>query len=250
MVAWRHAGNGIFGASILPGVRRLSRVLAAASCLSSFGCAGMKEPAREIPAVPVAERAAPAPSAPAAASSSPPEQEPEAPPAAQPYEVDYGPKLDCAKFPKGNPPDLHWLCEVAMGERPVASILDARGFAAVGYYERPGEGDEAGLARFKERLCGRKAEERLDGITRTLRYKLWSSLIDQEQVVCKGLSCTLSGQGEYATWDTLGFRRKGNELVLESWSSVETTLIPEAEVGARLAWVGKALYEVKHKPCR
>jgi hypothetical protein len=75
------------------------------------------------------------------------------------------------------------------------------------------------------------------------------SLNDPEQVVCKGLDCTLSGEGEYATWDTLTFRPGPHGLVLDSWISVETTLHSDADVAERWAWVEKGLAEVRAKRC-
>jgi hypothetical protein len=221
-------------------VRRIVSILAALGCFPVVGCSAAKQPSSQTPVAAVVN-ARPATSS---ATSAPVEQE-----APNTGEVDKGPELDCSKFRKGKPPDRRWLCDLVMKDRPWASAIDARGFAAVEYYVQPGEGEGTGLIQSKERACAAKAEKRFAEIARTLRYKLAMSLNDPEHVECKGLDCILAGRSEYETSDTLSFRQGTHGLVLESWTSVEVVLVDSAEVDARYAWVAKGLAEVTGQRC-
>src|SRR5262245_41032676 len=84
-------------------------LVALAACANGPG-PGAAEPAAPEPRDGVetsnetAEQPAPLP----APGSAEPTDEP------APVAADDGPVIDCSKYPAGKPPDVHWLCELAM----------------------------------------------------------------------------------------------------------------------------------------
>jgi hypothetical protein len=139
-------------------MRFLFPILAVGSCFWLFGCSAARGPSSRTPVAAVTATSAP-----------PTEPEPEASTeqeAPSEREVDKGPELDCTKFRKGKAPNRRWLCDLVMKDRPSASVLDARGFAAVEYYDQT-ETEDTDVPS-KERLCSAKAEERFAKIARYL----------------------------------------------------------------------------------
>ena len=217
-------------------------LLASAACRASPALAPAEPPAREVRVPPQADATVPAPPAPPSAQPAP---DPAPDPAADDV---WHPQLDCSTFRGGPEPSRRSLCEVAMGLRPAASLVDARGYAYVAYHDDP-SGDGPGPKMVRERACGAEAVAGLAGLLKEIRGKLAIGGDDDPWISCKGLVCQVRAEGEWSTPQTLYFRAGPKGPVLEAWTRIEISLISPEEVAKRTAWIGAGRRALAAKAC-
>jgi hypothetical protein len=63
------------------------------------------------------------------------------------------------------------------------------------------------------------------------------------------MSCDVIGIGEYSTTITLAFRGSPGAPVLDSWSGIEVTLVPDSEVARRRTIIANGLRSLANAKC-
>jgi hypothetical protein len=207
-------------------------------------------PVESVAPVPIATVTAAAHEEPAEAAGEEAPAEVAAPPTAPPTAapLDEAPVIDCSTVPGGKAPSPQWLCEIAMAKR-ATDLLDGNGFALVTQFSMPGEDVDPEEGNKKERVCGAEAEDRVQRLLVTARYKLAAGDDPAPAVTCKGMRCDLRGDGEWSTTITLWFRKGKQGPVLEAWTEIEIVLVPPDVVAERQKFLDKWRRTLAKKKC-